>query len=443
MSQGQRIEKYSLDNGLTVVLENIPHRSSATVGIWVPVGSRFESDKEMGYSHFTEHMLFKGTAKRSYSEIARAIDRLGGYMNASTSREITDYYVTLSGRHLETALDVLSDMYFNSIFADEEYKSEKNVIIEEIKMSEDSPDDYLFDLFYLDALGDNSLGRPIAGTEESIRNSTRDDLYQYYRSKYGTQGTVLSMAGALWENTGDLDKLKKKIDVFFNKEGTQLSGKPSLIHAPPEIAREKRTRPGIVKHYKKKLEQLNFVIGLPGLKQEAEQDPELHVFTHLIGGTMSSRLFQVLREQHGLCYSVNAFHNQYLSEGIWGIYCGTSKKTFFKAVELALEETRKTILGNLSDEQVEETKSGLSGMLELGLESSVRRANFNAKNLLYYNELIDWKKIISKIEQTNPGKILSYMQTMWANFKPSVTSLGNLDPDKTIPKLTSLMKNLV
>ena len=186
------IEKITLGNGLTVLLENIPHRTSATVGLWLPVGSRFETKKESGFSHFVEHMLFKGTKKRHYTELSRAIDRLGGHMNASTSKEITDYYISLSGRYLPIALDVLSDMFFDSLFSKDEFESEKKVIVEELKMGEDQPDDFLFDLFYEYQVGDNSLGRPIAGKPSGIARATRDDLYAYYCTHYGPEGAVLS-----------------------------------------------------------------------------------------------------------------------------------------------------------------------------------------------------------------------------------------------------------
>lgn len=222
------LESYSLDNGTRIVLENIPHRSSATMGIWIPQGSRLENSSELGYSHFTEHMLFKGTENRSYTDISKEIDRLGGYMNASTSREVTNYYITLSSKHINTGLDVLSDMYYNSVFADTEFNVEKKVIIEEIKMGEDNPDEYMFDLFYLDSYGDSPIGRNIAGTLQSITNSTRDQLDDFYQKSYGPEGSVISLAGALYNSDPAKDRLKKQLAKFFDKNDSRLKGKPNL-----------------------------------------------------------------------------------------------------------------------------------------------------------------------------------------------------------------------
>ena len=203
------IEKFELRNGLQVVLENIPYRNSATVGVWIPVGSRYENRTQMGYSHFTEHLLFKGTKRRTYKGISLEIDRLGGHMNASTSKEITNYYITLSPKFIDIALDVLSDIFFNSTMPQKEFDVEKKVILEEIKMGQDNPDDLLFDIFYQDAFGDTPLGRPIIGTLDSIENSNCDELKEYYNSQYGSKGTVLSIAGGLWSTDQELVSLKK------------------------------------------------------------------------------------------------------------------------------------------------------------------------------------------------------------------------------------------
>lgn len=439
------IEKYTLDNGLTVLLENIPHRTSATVGIWLPVGSRFETKQESGYSHFVEHMLFKGTKKRHYTEISRSVDRLGGHMNASTSKELTDYYVSLSGRHLPVALDVLSDMFFDSLFAKAEFDSEKRVIIEELKMTEDQPDDLLFDLFYQSQLGDNSLGRPIAGTVQGIARTTRDGLYEYYSSHYGPEGVVLSLAGALYSSASEKKELGRNIRKFFDRKDHALKGRPgfhSRKTAVPEFQSPRHVKQKNLSHKAKKLEQVNFVLSLPGLKTELDQPADFAVLTHYLGGTMSSRLFVELREKKGLCYSVSAFHSQFLHEGVWGIFCATSPEKYARAVTTALGEVA-ALQSGIDAGELEESKAGLRGSIELSMESAHRRASYNARMQLYHGELRDWRDYLGGIDKVTPQTFLSTLKKLWKGASPGVTSLGPKISPATQAKLKKLIQSPV
>jgi predicted Zn-dependent peptidase len=439
------IEKFNLDNGLTVLLENIPHRTSATVGIWLPVGSRFETKAESGYSHFVEHMLFKGTKKRHYTEISRAVDRLGGHMNASTSKELTDYYVSLSGRHLPIALDVLSDMFYDSLFAKAEFDSEKRVIIEELKMTEDQPDDLLFDLFYQSKLGDNSLGRPIAGTTQGIARSTRDGLYAYYSNHYGPNGAVLSLAGALYGSTSEKKDLMKNIAKFFDRKDHALKGQPgfnSKKAAAAEFQSPRLVKQKNLSHKAKKLEQISFVLSLPGLKTELDQPADLAVLTHYLGGTMSSRLFVELREKKGLCYSVSAFHSQFLREGVWGIFCATSPEKYATAVTTALGEVA-ALKSGIDAGELEESKAGLRGSIELSMESAHRRASYNARMQLYHGELRDWQEYLTAIDKVTPVTFLSTLNKLWKGTSPGVTSLGPKISAATQAKLKKLIQSPV
>lgn len=439
------IDKFTLENGLTVLLENIPHRTSATAGIWLPVGSRFETKAESGYSHFVEHMLFKGTKKRHYTEISRAVDRLGGHMNASTSKELTDYYVSLSGRHLPIALDVLSDMFYDSLFGNAEFNSEKRVIIEELKMTEDQPDDLLFDLFYQSKLGDNSLGRPIAGTVQGIQRSTRDSLYAYYSNHYGPDGAVLSLAGALYGSNAEKKELTKNIVKFFDRQDHALKGKPGFNSKKSAAAEFQSPRPVKQKdlsHKAKKLEQVNFVLSLPGLKTELDQPADLAVLTHYLGGTMSSRLFTELREKQGLCYSVSAFHSQFLHEGVWGIFCATSPEKYANAAATALGEVA-ALQSGIDAGELEESKSGLRGSIELSMESAHRRASYNARMQLYHGELRDWREYVSGIDRVTPQSFLGAINRLWKGASPGVTSLGPKISAATQSKLKKLVQNPV
>lgn len=435
------VERLALDNGLTVLLENIPHRTSATAGLFLPVGSRFEKKNEAGYSHFVEHMLFKGTHKRSYTEISRAIDRLGGYMNASTSKEMTEYYVGLSGRHLPIALDVLADMFFDSQFRKEEFESEKKVILEELKMTEDQPDDYLFEFFYENVMGNNSLGRSVGGYTSTIARCTRDALYDYYRSHYGPNGTVLSLAGALWSSAREKKNLITEIKRHFERHDHALQGNPgynSPGFADPEFQARRMPKQKHFAHKAKDLEQVNFVISLPGLASDPDQPADLHVLTHYLGGTMSSRLFIELREKKGLCYSVSTFHSQFLREGVWGIFCATSPEKYATAVATAIDELVSLTAG-IDAGELEESKSGLKGSIELGMENPYRRASYNARSWLYYGKLYDWRDYLQKVEQVNPTSFLSAAKQLWRGISPTITGLGPVIKAATRAKLQKLI----
>ncbi len=437
-----QVEKIVLQNGLVVLLENIPHRTSATVGLWLPVGSRFERKRESGYSHFVEHMLFKGTRKRHYTEISRAIDRLGGHMNASTSKEITDYYISLSSRHIPIALDVLADMFFDSTFSKEEFTAEKKVIVEELKMGEDQPDDYLFDLFYESQIGDNSLGRPIAGNARGIQRTTRDELYEYYRSHYGPEGTVLSLAGALYSNAAEKRALIAEITRHFDRHDHPLQGKPGYHREEfrdAEFQTERAPKQKLLKHRAKDLEQINFVLSLPGEKTQLNQPADLQVLTHYLGGTMSSRLFVELREKKGLCYSVSTFHSQFLHEGVWGIFCATSPDKYTTAVETALQEVNELTTG-IDAGDLEESKSGLRGSVELAMESAYRRASYNARTYLYHGIVKDWRDYLVQLDKVTPTTFLSALRHVWRGASPGITSLGPKISATTQKKLSDLVK---
>lgn len=414
------IEQFTLDNGFRVVLENIPERISAAVSVWVPVGSRLEKKTEMGYSHFVEHLLFKGTPTRTYNDISRQIERLGGDINASTSREITRYYIKINNKYMDTALDILSDIFFNSVFPPSEFDTEKKVILEELKMGEDAPDEYLFDVFYQNVFGNKSLGQPIAGTAKTISSSTQKKLFSFYQSHYGAKGSIISISGGLWKSHKDKKNLIGLIRQHFDKFSS-LQGEPSLdlIGAPEAVK-------GGVFHSKKDLEQLHFALGLPGISLREEDSAYLASFTQLMGGSMSSRLFRKLREENGFCYSISSFQAGYYNEGLWGVYVGTSPAYLERAVDALMEEMKIAVEGNIPDTEVEEAISGLSSYIELSMETPMRRAVYNANSLLFFGELRDWRDKVSQIEKTTAAEIWQKVNELWKGKKMNFTSLGNL-----------------
>ncbi len=419
-------EIFVLDNGLAVILENLPGRMSVAMGLWLPVGSRNEIKKQSGYAHFTEHMLFKGTGKRSYLDISREVDKRGGNINASTSKEVTNYYIHISSRYIQESLDVLSDMFFSSVFDAKEFETEKKVILEEIKMTEDTPDDFIFDLFFADYYGDTPMGRSIGGTIKGISRTSRDDLYDFYCRYYDTRGAVLSMAGSLWNSDSEKKDLIKSIEKLFGDERERCGDK-----YPPEtqVVQEKSGQIVAFAH-EKDLEQLHFVWALPGLPLSASGDEFMKVFTHYMGGSMSSRLVQKLREENGLCYSVGAFHSQSLDDGIWGVYVGTSAKNFPLSMELLTEEMDRILSSKEREASMEESISGIAGNFALSMESSYRVASFNAKNYLFFGKTFSLREIVSRLEMQNPEEIIRKVRDLWKDKNYHLTSLGNYSQKK-------------
>lgn len=428
------IEHFYLDNGFEVVLENIPERISTAVSLWIPIGSRTETKSQGGFCHFSEHMLFKGTTTRSYSDISRQVERLGGDINASTSREITRYYIRINRKFIETAFDILSDIFFHSIFPDLEFETEKKVILEEIKMGEDTPDDYLFDVFYQNVFGKKSLGNPIAGSQQSIAASTRKKLFDFYQNLYGCQGSVISISGGLWRSRSEKKKFIALLRRFFEVP-CKLKGHPQLpIDKAPE-----RVKGGVF-HENKKLEQLHYAFGLPGISLRHKNSAFLSVFTHLMGGSMSSRLFKSLREENGFCYSVSAFQAGYSNEGLWGVYVGTSPQYLEKSFQTLMQEISIAVKGEIPVEEVEEAKSGLAAYLELSMESPMRRAVYNANSLLFFKRLRDWQEKVTEIESCRAEDIWQKINELWQKEKFNFTSLGN--PTKTRVEQTVKKYNL-
>lgn len=416
----KNIEEIRLDNGFRVILENIPERISVAASVWVPIGSRLEKKTEMGYSHFVEHMLFKGTPTRSYRDISRQVERLGGDINAATSRELTRYYIKINRKFIKTALEILSDIFFNSMFPRNEFETEKKVILEELKMGEDTPDEYLFDSFYKNLFGRGTLGQPIAGTEATISKSTQKKLFHFYQRNYGTQNSIVSISGGMWKGHAEKKAFLALIRHYFEISSSSLQGQASL-----ELLTQKETLQHGIFHEKKNLEQLHFAIGLPGISLRKENSASIAVFSQLMGGSMSSRLFRKLREEYGFCYSVSAFQAGYYNEGLWGVYVGTSPTYLDKAFAVLVEELQIALRGEIPEVEVEEAKSGLASYIELSMENPMRRAIYNANSLFFYGRLRDWRERVTEIENSSADDIWQTVQSLWRGQKFNFTSLGN------------------
>lgn len=377
--------KHQLSNGLRVVLEKIPSCRSVSFGIWVKTGSRNENPENNGISHFIEHMLFKGTDKYTARDIAEIFDGIGGNVNAFTSKEYTCYYAKVLDEHLPIALEVLSDMFFRSSLDFGELRKERNVILEEISMYEDTPDDLVHDLISKAAYGGHPLGYAILGTEANLKSMDPGNLRSYMTRHYNIENTVISLAGNL--DDGILELVDRYFGEFDN-HGT------ATVYEAPEFR-------GEVIFHSKKTEQNHLCLSLPGF---AVNDPRLYpmiLLNNAIGGGMSSRLFQEIREKRGLAYSVYSYHSSHMDSGLFTIYAGTAPKQTEEVLKVTMEVIGEIVQNGITESELKKGKEQLKGSLILSLESTNSRMNRIGKNELMLGRHFSIDELISRIEGIN------------------------------------------
>ncbi len=379
------LQRHTCKNGLRIVLEGIPTVRSVTIGIWIRAGSRNETKENNGISHFLEHMFFKGTDKKNAKEIAEAFDAIGGQINAFTSKEYTCYYVKVLDTHKEFAVDLLADMFFHSKFDPEEIEKEKNVVLEEIKMSEDTPDDIVHDLLAEASYGDHPLGYPILGIDNTLKSFTAEDLHQYKEKHYRPDNIVISVAGNVDKTF--ITHVESLFDQFT--ETNQTSSIDKSIFIPKQLTRKKET------------EQAHLCIGYPGLPVDASNIFSLVVINNVLGGSMSSRLFQEIREQRGLAYSVFSYHSSFIDDGLLTIYAGTGKEYLSVLQETIHQTITSLIQDGLTDKELKNSKEQLKGNLVLGLESTNSRMSRNGKNELLLGRHRSIDELIAEIDEVN------------------------------------------
>ena len=405
-------QKTVLDNGITIISERIPEFRSCSLGLWVGAGSRYESDEQAGLSHFIEHMLFKGTNSRDAYDIAVTMDGIGGQINAFTEKEHTCFYARVMDQHVPLALDVLSDMLLNSLLDPEEIEREKGVILEEIKMYEDTPDDQIYDLFTRQIYQGHCLGRPIIGHAEVVRSLGREQLVNYLQQRY-VSGNILVAAAGQVEHEEFVEMVKAKL---ANVSVGQVE------HNIIEPVSVKSARV-----YSKDCEQVYLCYGGEGLRHA---DPRRYVMLMLdsvLGGSMSSRLFQEIREKRGLVYAVGSFQSSYFDCGTFGIYASTGKER----IEQVLELTR-TILSDVSrqgltDAEIDRAREHLKGSLALGLESTSNRMMRMARSELYHGRFIPISEVIDRIEAVNAQAIQELAREVLNLDEFSLSILGPVD----------------
>ncbi len=400
--------KEHLVNNIPVVMEVLKNMRSVVLGVWVKVGARNEMPEKNGISHFLEHMFFKGTKRRNVKDIAIEIDSLGGELNAFTSRETTTFYVKLLDEYLEKGIDLLSDIFCYSVFPEEEIEKEKKIIKEEIKTIEDSPDDYIHDLFNHTIWGNTGLGQSVLGKRETISSFTRDDIINHIRNYYGIENIVISCAGNF-----EPEKLIKLLNKnFINVRKGSISAKTNIT--------EFRNR---VELYRKELSEAHLCIGIQGLPQSSEKRYELFLLNTILGAGVSSRLFQEIREKRGLAYTIYSFLALYFDTGLWGIYAGVSRKNVTEVIDLILKEIynlKKTI----NVKEFKRAKNQLKGNIMLSLESSSNRMNNIARQEIYYGKYYSPKEVIQKIDAVNIDKVRKLAEELTAKNAYALTVYG-------------------
>lgn len=391
------VEKHTSNNGLRIVLENIPAVRSVTIGVWILTGSRNESERTNGISHFLEHMFFKGTKKRSPQDIAEAFDAIGGQVNAFTSKEYTCFYAKVIDSHKEYALEILADMFSNSTFDEEEMEREKKVVLEEIKMYEDTPDDIVHDILARASYGDHPLGYPILGSEEQLLSFKPGSLREYIKESYTPQNVVVSVAGNVDES------FIKTVEGYF---GNYESGKERATLKKPAFLANNIER-------NKDTEQAHLCLGYNGLAVGDEDMYSLIIMNNVLGGSMSSRLFQEVREKQGLAYAVFSYHASFQDSGMLTIYAGTGNDQLPQLQDTINQTVEQLINNGLTDKELKNSKEQLKGNLMLSLESTSSRMSRNGRNELLLNRHRSLDDMIQEIDAVNHEKIQNVIKTIF------------------------------
>jgi predicted Zn-dependent peptidase len=404
--------KDTLSNGIRVVSETLPKTRSLSIGVWVKVGSRHESREIGGVSHFIEHMFFKGTQKRSARDIATEVDSLGGEMNAFTSQESTTYYIKVLDEHLPAAVDILSDILLGSRFDPADMEKERKVILEEIKSVEDTPDDYIHEMFTATVWPDNSLGRPILGTKETIRSLKHEDIVKYIGDYYSPREIVISVAGNF--------EHARLIDLLNN-----AFGKLSRIGVPKQDVAPSFHHAVTVK--KKQLEQVQVCLGCKGLPYVHEDRFVVMALNTILGNSMSSRLFQEVREQHALAYSIYSYVTAYRDAGLLTVYAGTDPANTMQAIQLIIKELRKIRDEGITPAEETRVKDQIKGNLVLSLETSNSHMGRIARQEIYFGKYLSVDDIIKSVDKIAAGQVQHLAQQLFRRDNLSLSILGPLN----------------
>jgi predicted Zn-dependent peptidase len=416
-------QRIHLDNGMPVVMERMENVRSVSAGLWVKVGSRREPPERNGISHFLEHMFFKGTRARSSQDIAFEIDSLGGDLNAFTSKEGTTFYVKVLDDYVERGIELLADLFMNSLFPPEEIEREKGVIQEEIRMVEDTPDDYVHDIFSKTVWGPEGLGQTVLGTLDTVRSFSREDLLDHIRNHYGVEDTVVSVAGN-FRPEGVTSLLNDTLGTLARRSQTLQEGVPCFSAETSILTKD--------------LSEVHMCYGLEGIAQSSKDRYAVLLLNTILGGGVSSRLFQKIREKRGLAYSVYSFLSSYRDTGIWAVYAGASTKHFNEVLEMIVKEFA-VLPESLTEPELERARAQLRGSLLLSLESTTRRMQNIATQQIYLDSYLSPREIIREIDAVSLSSLKELSENVISRGGPALTLLGPVEKShvKTSTRLNS------
>ncbi len=409
--QQSSVRKSTLSNGIRVLTEPIPQFSSATIGIWVENGSRFESPAQNGISHFLEHMLFKGTERRTAREVAEEIESLGGSLNAFTGREVTCYHAKVLSEHLPIAVDVLSDIFLHSTFPDEEIERERTVILAEISEVEDAPDQHVQVLFDEKFWPGDALSRPICGTAETVSGMSRDDFVAFVGERYRPDRIVIAAAGGV-EHDWLVDEISRR---FGSLEG--------VANRPAEGLPTPALQLGV---HQKPLEQVQMMLGVPGLSAVDEERYAAFVLNTALGDGMSSRLFQEVREKRGKAYSIYSYLDSFSNAGYFGVYAALGAESVTEVIEIVRAELAKLEREGLPPDELERAKNQIKGGMLLSLESTAARMRRLAVNEIYFGRNVEPHEVAASISGVSAEDVHAMARRLFRDGRMAAALLGNL-----------------
>src|SRR5271169_4408847 len=408
-----KVQQEVLANGLVVITEPMEHVHSVSVGIWLRNGSRREPAELNGISHFIEHMVFKGTTRRTAEDIAREVDSVGGMLDAFTSKEMVCFNTRVLDEHLPKAFDVLADMVLDPLFAEDEIDREKSVILEEIRMTQDNPEDLVHELFTQNFWSPHSLGKPILGTPETVSSFSRDTLRDWFTNKYAPNNMVITAAGHLTH--------AQLVDLVSERFSELPAAKLDPAEGKPEAAQHVTLR---TKH---ELEQVHLCLGVPALPMTDKRRFAVAVLNNVLGGGMSSRLFQNIRERQGLAYATFSELSSYRDTGLLAVYAGTSLETADKVVQSVLDEFRRLRDEPLNEEEMRRAKDHLKGATLLALEGSGQRMSSLARYHIYFDRYFSPAELIVMLERVTPEDVQQLAREFFQPGRLAASVVGNLN----------------
>lgn len=404
------IEKIRTNSGIEVIFDRLESISTCSVGVFVKTGSRDESDTEEGISHVLEHMIFKGTPARNYFEISEEIDYLGANVNAHTTKEETVFYINALTQFLGKSVDILFDIVTNSTIDEKELEKEKDVIVEEIKMYKDSPDDLVFEMNYADSIN-GQYGKPIIGTEASVKGFTADEIRKYYKERYTKDNILIVVSGNF-----DKNEIIQKIDQYFSKLGDKKTDRRDKIDFSFNAGKKIVT---------KDINQVNICISHQSEDYNSKNKIYTDILSNIIGGSMSSRLFQEIREKNGLAYSVYTYNQYYLSGGLTSTYIGTNLENYEKAIEITLSEFKKLRENGVTEDELQKAKNKYMSRIAFAMENPRSRMGILGNYYIRKNEILDSEKMKNEVNAVKLEDVNNFAKTKY--LTENITVLGNID----------------